>query len=73
MTALTTTAAKQSYQKLTLDDCLGEGWERVLAEASRCVRTHNHGEWAKVAQVVREPRPGLLAVLRGNVVDWLNG
>lgn len=63
----------KGYRHLVLDDVLGADWRTRLTEAGLCVRTHNHGEWAKVADAVRNHRPSLLARIRESVVDWLNG
>lgn len=65
--------ARMTYQFLTLNGCLGEGWQTKLREVSLCVTRHDHGEWAKVVTAVREYRPSLLARVKDAVIDWLNG
>ncbi len=67
------TMEQNSYLHVVLDGCLGDGWETLLSEAGWCARTHNHGEWDRVLQVVREYHPSSLARLWNAVVEWLNG
>ncbi len=63
------------YQTLVLDAVLPADWKTMLSEARRCVVTHYHGDsegLRRVAEAVRNHRPGVLANLRDTVVAWLN-
>ena len=62
------------YRKLVLDTVLPSDWQTRLSEAALCVRTHRceTGGLQRVAKVVREHQPGVLANLRDSVVAWLN-
>ena len=64
------------YQRLVLDTVLPADWQTFLSEARRCVVTNHNcfdpGALQRVAEAVRNHRPGVLANLRESVVAWLN-
>lgn len=63
------------YQRLVLDTVLPADWQTMLSEARLCVVNHYHSDsdgLRRVAEAVRNHRPGVLANLRESVVAWLN-
>ena len=70
--SLATPDMKTLYQQTVLNDVLGADWQTVVSEASYCAQTCGDYRLLRLAQVVREHRPNVLARLSGSVVDWLN-